>query len=191
MTFRWKRFRIPLWVRLLALIQIAAGLNGLALVIGDWLPALSETSPSYVASFFAAVFFGAVFLSCIVAGVLLWKDTVTGLRMSLILQVLQISEFSLGGVALAFRAGFRTGPMITAKMLYLGYDFDSQLFLFFNTDIIPHVNINVLAILFAISLFVRLRRHSKRSPGGPTSQSAAPQGNHAGAAARTQKELEG
>ncbi len=94
------------WWKVIAALEILGG--GTGLVVGILLPFLNSSldlSPAIVA-------LDILFLLSIIAGVAVWRNREFGFHLSLILFLVQIPQFALGGISFQLISGFSITPML-------------------------------------------------------------------------------
>ena len=94
------------WCKAVAALEILGG--GTGLVVGTLFPILHSSfslTPAILA-------LNILFILSIIAGVYLWRNHEFGFNLSMLLFILQIPQFTLGGISFQFISGISITPMI-------------------------------------------------------------------------------
>lgn len=145
------------WCKVIAALEILGG--GIGLVVGTLFPLLNSSlnlSPTIVA-------LDILFLLSIIAGLYLWRNHEFGFHLSLFLFVIQIPQFSLGGVSFQFISGISITPILHFTPRGIGVELAPFMgpggeFIIrsaYNPDLI-FIGINIYAVILCYMVAARL-----------------------------------
>lgn len=145
------------WCKAIAALEILGG--GIGLVVGTIFPLLNSSlnlSPTIVA-------LDILFLLSIIAGLYLWRNHEFGFHLSLFLFVIQIPQFSLGGVSFQFISGISITPILHFTPRGIGVELAPFMgpggeFIIrsaYNPDLI-FIGINIYAVILCYMVAARL-----------------------------------
>ncbi len=145
------------WCKAVAALEILGG--GTGLVVGTLFPLLNSSlslSP-------AAVALNILFLLSIIAGVYVWRNREFGFHLSLILFLVQIPQFALGGISFQLISGISITPMLyftqrgmgVALAPLMGPGGEVVIGSAYNPDLI-FIGINIYAVIMSYLVAARL-----------------------------------
>lgn len=142
------------WCKAIAALEFLGGGTGLA--VGTVFPLLDSSfslGPAIVA-------LDILFLLSIIAGVFLWRNHEFGFNLSLFLFLLQIPQFTLGGISFQFISGISITPMIYSTSRGMGVELapfmgpggEFAIQSVYNPDLIFSIGINIFAVIVSFIL---------------------------------------
>lgn len=146
------------WCQVIAALEILGG--GTGLVVGTLFPLLNSSlnlGPGIVA-------LDILFLLSIIAGVYLWGNHKFGYHLSVLLFVLQIPQFALGGISFQFVSAisitpilnFTTGGMGVGLAPLMGPGGEFAIRSAYNPDLLLSIGINIYAVIASYMVAARL-----------------------------------
>ena len=150
--------RVLIKIKIIGLFQIIGGIIGLG--VFSWLAAVQQNVNLFLLLLY--VFIVSLYGYSMFSGIMLFRNPATGLRLTLINQILQIFQISLLGYAYKYVSGFGfvVGFDITNNFIFnFNFEISSFLMHFDAGDETLFVKINILAILLAYYSIVLLERY--------------------------------
>ena len=145
------------WWKVIAALEILGG--GTGLVVGTLIPLRNSSitlSPAVVA-------LNILFLLSIIAGVYVWRNREFGFHLSLLLFLVQIPQFALGGISFQLISGFSITPMLYFTQRGMGVELaplmgpggEVVIGSAYNPDLI-FIGINIYAVIMSYLVAARL-----------------------------------
>ncbi len=127
----------------------------------------------------AAVALNILFLLSIIAGVFLWRNHQFGFNLSLFLFLLQIPQFTLGGISFQFISGISITPIINSTSRGMGVELapfmgpggEFAIQSAYNPDLIFSIGINIYAVILAFVLIKHMVKDEEQKLGEAIAES--------------------
>ena len=150
-----------IFLKIISVYEVLGGLVGVFVVLFSILPILVKRGyhPNIIFLYFALVIFLILFVLSVLGGVLLWGNKNLGYLFSFIVQLFQIPYIITSSVVYLLVAGASIAPYISSRDMGFTFYIGGKFLFYMGHAVLGYrFGINLIALLFAISIFIAWKR---------------------------------